>query len=81
MTRKEQILQDNSIPECYVDRERKWVHEAFMYGVDWADEHPLQKSKAFEGMDNTMTREELFQIYLQKREFKEDEKNIGRSRE
>lgn len=40
MTREEQILQDNSIPKSYVDQNRKWVHEAFMDGVDWADEHP-----------------------------------------
>lgn len=44
MTRKEQVLQDKNVPECYIDRARGYVHEAFMDGVHWADEHPEQIS-------------------------------------
>lgn len=36
MTREEQIMNDPDL-QCYVDKKRGWIHEAFKDGVDWAD--------------------------------------------
>ena len=35
---EEQIMNDPNLA-CYVDKQRGWIHEAFMDGVMWADEH------------------------------------------
>ena len=48
MTREEQVLQDMSVSERYVDRELGNVSEEFMDGVDWADRHPEQLEKFFD---------------------------------
>lgn len=36
MTREEQIMNDPDL-QCYVDKKRGWINEAFKDGVDWAD--------------------------------------------
>ena len=38
MTREEQIMNDPNLA-CYVDKQRGWIHEAFMDGIRWAEEH------------------------------------------
>lgn len=38
MTIEEQIMNDPNLAR-YVDKQRGWIHEAFMDGVMWADEH------------------------------------------
>lgn len=38
MKREEQIMNDPNLAR-YVDKQRGWIHEAFMDGVMWADEH------------------------------------------
>ena len=35
---EEQIMNDPNLAS-YVDKQRGWIHEAFMDGVMWADEH------------------------------------------
>ena len=35
---EEQIMNDPNLAR-YVDKQRGWIHEAFMDGVMWADEH------------------------------------------
>ena len=38
MTREEQIMNDPNLAR-YVDKQRGWIHEAFMDGVRWADDN------------------------------------------
>lgn len=37
MITKEQILNDPDIPVNYIDKERNWVNEAFLDGIDYAE--------------------------------------------
>lgn len=40
MITKEQILNDPDVPINYVDKERNWVNEAFLDGIDYAERKP-----------------------------------------
>ena len=43
MTREEQIMNDTNL-QCYVDKNRGWIHEAFKDGVEWADKTMIEKA-------------------------------------
>lgn len=40
---EEQIMNDPNLA-CYVDKQRGWIHEAFMDGVRWADKTMIDKA-------------------------------------
>lgn len=40
---EEQIMNDPNLA-CYVDKQRGWIHEAFMDGVMWADKTMIDKA-------------------------------------
>lgn len=43
MTIEEQIMNDPNLAR-YVDKQRGWIHEAFMDGVMWADETMIERA-------------------------------------
>lgn len=73
MTREEQIMNDPNL-QCYVDKDRKWIHEAFRDGVEYGERKTIDRAigvlidMANEGLVDLYSNEKMERIFRTKME-------------